>query len=50
MKQTNYKVYMYFGGERPDEVRETSDIKEAREWVTQCEHGVIENESGIAVQ
>ncbi len=50
MKEVKYKVYMYHGGESADEVRETNDIDEARKWVTECEHGVIENESGMKIQ
>jgi hypothetical protein len=50
MKQTYYKVYMYHGGESVDEIRRTKDIDQARQWVTECEHGVIENQNGIAVQ
>ena len=45
-----YRVELYFGGEMPEEVKETSDIDQARKWVSSAEHGIILNEQGIAVQ
>ena len=50
MKKTKYKVEMYYGDEESPLIRETYSIDEARQWVNECEHGVILNAQGIAVQ
>lgn len=50
MKETTYRVELFYGGEQPDEIKETKCIDEARQWVNSAEHGVIFNSSGIAVQ
>mgnify|MGYP001157093433 CR=1 FL=1 len=50
MRKTTYQVELFYGGEQPDEIKTTTDIEEARKWVSECEHGIILNEQGIAVQ
>lgn len=50
MKPQIFKVCLYYGGEMPNEQRYTPNIQEARKWVTEAEHGTIENQNNILIQ
>jgi len=50
MKPQIFKVCLYYGGEMPNEQRYTPSIEVARKWVTESEHGTIENQNNILIQ
>jgi len=50
MKPQIFKVCLYYGGEMPNEQRYTPSIDVARKWVTEAEHGTIENQNNILIQ
>tara|TARA_B110000858_G_scaffold42_1_gene69 strand:- start:1566 stop:1745 length:180 start_codon:yes stop_codon:yes gene_type:complete len=40
---SRYTVYLYHGGERPNEKLQTKCIETAKLWVQSSEHGLIED-------